>query len=215
MSASTPTRRRPFHGSCHCGSIKYIIFLTLPHKPPTTSTPPPTDNSHSHQEFYRCNCTACHKASHFHIRTARAPSDFMLLTPVDPLSELGDYTCNSGLIHWFFCKKCGGRCFLFAGKGETADVDLDEMGVGVGVDVPVKDIPKKTIWRPKAEGWGERRGRGCYLSVNGYTIDPGQDGFELGEFTTNKCVAYLDCLGLDGLEEREPRYDKPYKGGAF
>lgn len=132
----------------------------------------------------------------------------MLLSPLDPLSELGDYTCNSGLIHWFFCKKCGGRCFLFGGEGETAEVDLDEMGVK-------GQMGKKTIWRPKAEGWGERRGWGCYLSVNGYTVDPGQDGFELGDFTANNWVAYLDCLELDGLEEREPRYDKPYNGGAF
>lgn len=210
MSDSTPTRR-PFHGSCHCGSVKYIIFLTLPHKPPSSATVPPTDSSRSEQEFYRCNCKACQKASHFHIRTAWAPEDFMLLSPLDPMAELGDYTCNQGLIHWLFCKKCAGRCFLFAGKGETAEVDLDEMGVKDGDG---GKMGKRTIWRAKSEGWDEQSESGCYLSVNGYTVDPGQEGFELGEFTANRCVAYVDCLELEG-PEREPRYDKPYKGGAF
>jgi hypothetical protein len=142
---------------------------------------------------------------------AWSPEDFMLLSPLDPMAELGDYTCNSGLIHWLFCKKCGGRCFLFAGKGETAEVDLDEMGVK---DRDRGKMGKRTIWRPKAEGWDEQRESGCYLSVNGYTVDSGQEGFELGEFTANKWVGYVDCLELNG-PEREPRYDKPYNGGAF
>ncbi|KAH6716262.1 hypothetical protein BKA61DRAFT_602835 [Leptodontidium sp. MPI-SDFR-AT-0119] len=209
MSDSTPTRS-PFHGSCHCGSVQYIIFLTLPHKIPSIATPPPTDSSRSIQELYRCNCTACHKAGHFHIRTAWSPEDFMLLSPLDPTAELGDYTCNNGRIHWLFCKKCAGRCFIFAGKGETAEVDLDEMGVK---DRDEGKMGKRTIWRPQAKGWDERES-GCYLSVNGYTVDSGQEGFELGEFTANKWVGYVDCLELNG-PEREPRYDKPYEGGAF
>ncbi|EHK19256.1 uncharacterized protein TRIVIDRAFT_231478 [Trichoderma virens Gv29-8] len=210
MSVSTPTRR-PFHGSCHCGFIKYIVFLTLPHKPPSIGTPPPTDPSRSHQEFYRCNCTTCHKAGHFHMRMAWAPEDFMLLSPLDPMAELGDYTCNSGLVHWLFCKTCGGRCFVFEGEWETAEVDLDEMGVK---DRDGGKMGKRTIWRPKADGWSEQRECGCYLSVNGYTVDAAQEGFELGEFITNRWVAYVDCLELNG-PEREPRYDKPYNGGAF
>ncbi|KKO99982.1 hypothetical protein THAR02_07906 [Trichoderma harzianum] len=210
MSDSTPTRR-PFHGSCHCGSIKYIVFLTLPHKPPSADTPPPADPSRSHQEFYRCNCTACHKAGHFHMRLIWAPEDFMLLSPLDPMAELADYRCNSGGFHWPFCKTCGGKCFIFQGKGETAEVDLDEMGVK---DKDGSRMGKRTIWRPKAEGWNEESGSGCYLSVNGYTVDVAQEGFELGEFMTNGWVAYVDCLELNG-PEREPRYDKPYEGGAF
>ncbi|KAL7917917.1 hypothetical protein ACQKWADRAFT_305578 [Trichoderma austrokoningii] len=202
--------RRPFHGSCHCGSIKYIVFLTLPHKPPSPATAPPTDSSRSEREFYRCNCTACHKAGHFHVRTVWAPEDFMLLSPLDPMAELGDYTCYSGTIHWLFCKRCGGRCFLFAGEGETAEVDLDEIGVK---DSNGGKLGKRTIWRPRAEGWSETR-PGYYLSVNGYTVDAAQEGFELGEFTANKWVAYVDCLELHG-SEREPRYNKPYEGGAF
>ncbi|KAH7383053.1 hypothetical protein BKA64DRAFT_175503 [Cadophora sp. MPI-SDFR-AT-0126] len=206
MSDPTPLRR-PFHGSCHCGSVQYIIFITLPHTPPTIAPPPPRSN----QELYRCNCTTCHKASFFHIRLAWSPEDFMLLTPLDPITELGDYTCNNGLIHWLFCKKCAGRCFIFAGKGETAEVDLDEMGV---LDKSGGKMGKRTVWRPKAEGWDEEREPGCYLSVNGYTVDSGQEGFELGEFTANKWVGYMDCLEANG-PEREPRYDKPYDGGAF
>lgn len=209
MGDSAPTRR-PFHGSCLCGSVQYIVFLTLPHKPPI-DTPLPADSARAHQELYRCNCVPCHKAGHFHMRTVWAPEDFMLLSPLDPLAELGDYTCNSGAIHWLFCKTCAGRCFLFTGKGETAEVDLDEMGVK---DKDGGRMGRRTVWRPRAEGWSEQRGMGCYLSVNGYTVDAAQEGFELGEFTANQWVAYVDCLELHG-PEREPRYDKPYEGGAF
>ena len=145
------------------------------------------------------------------MRLAWSPEDFMLLSPLDPMTELGDYTCNNGLIHWLFCKKCAGRCFIFAGEGETVGVDFDEMGVK---DRSGGRMGKRTIWRAKAEGWDEERDPGCYLSVNGYTVDPGQEGFELGEFTLTKWVGYMDCLEASG-PERAPRYDRPYNGGAF
>lgn len=134
----------------------------------------------------------------------------MLLSPVDPMTELGDYCCK-GPTHWFFCKKCAGRCLVFRGKGETVEVDLDEMGVR---DKDGGKMGKRTIWRPKAEGWDEGSGPESYVSVNGYTVDAGQEGFELGEFTAKKWVGYMDCLEANG-PERDPRYDKPYEGGAY
>lgn len=91
-----------------------------------------------------------------------------------------------------------------------AEVDLDELGVR---DRNGGRMGKRTIWRPKAEGWDEVNS-GYYLSVNGYTVDAGQDGFQLSDFTANKWVGYMDCLELKG-PEREPRYDRPYEGGAF
>ena len=145
------------------------------------------------------------------MRLAWAPEDFLLLAPRDPWTDLGDYTCNGGRIHWFFCRTCGVRCFLFAGEGEEVEADLDKLGV-MGKDGG--KLGKRLVWRPKWEGWDEAGHGGHYLSVNGYTVDADQEGFDLRVQTENKCVAYVDCLELSGKEE-EPRYDRPHAGGAY
>ena len=207
--SETTSARKPLHGSCHCGKTRYIVFLTLPHKPVPDGTPLPSGSqARDHQEIYRCNCTTCHKAGHFHMRLPWAPEDFLLFAPRDPLAELGDYRCHDGNIRWLFCRTCGVRCFLFQGEGESAEADLDALGV-TGVDG--SKLGKITVWRPKAEGWGEGRGWGCYLSVNGHTIDAGQQGFDLRQLTEDKVVLYVDCL----TESGEPRFDKPHDGGSY
>jgi hypothetical protein len=212
MSNTTPTRR-PYHGSCHCGDTQYIVFLTLPHTVPDTSVPPPAGRSY--QRFYRCNCTTCHKASIFHTRLADAPDDFLLLSPRGgPFNGgLGDYQCNDNINHWLFCRRCAVRCFLFVGEGETQEVDLGVMGIR---DRKTGEkMGKQMAWKPKREGWDESADGSNYLSVNGYTVDPNQEGFELSELTDAKVVEYNDMLGFPEVPEGPPRWDRPYKGGAY
>lgn len=203
--------RKPFHGSCHCGETKYIVFLTLPHQPPPDEAPLPGESGEprEHQEIYRCNCTVCHKSGHFHIRLPWAPEDFLLLAPEDPLTNLGDYRPNQGNKSWFFCKSCGVRCFLFQGEGDSVETDLDALEV---VSRDGSKMGTHAVWKPKAEGWNEGRGGESYLSVNGHTIDVGQEGFDLRQLTEAKVVLYLDGL-MD--EIGEPRYDRPHEGGSY
>lgn len=207
MTEEQPTpQRRPMTGSCHCGFVRYVAFLVLPH------VAPPLPYKKTDQCVYRCNCTTCHKTGHFHVHPCSPTHDFLLLSPVgdDPLAELGDYTCFDGNLHWYFCKRCGVRPFLFAGDGEFVTVDLDEIGV------PKKDGDgegqrKVKAWRPRLGGGHPEMGH--YLSVNGHTIDAGQ-GFDMRELTEKNVVSYCDCYSAPENEVPQ-RYGKPQLHGCY
>jgi hypothetical protein len=194
-------------GSCHCGATRYIVFLTLPLAPGDDSLPTPKDGA---QRMYRCNCTICHKAGILHVRLPCAPDDFMLLSPLS-LDHLGEYKPGEDL-RFLFCKTCAVRCFTFMGEGEVREVDLAKLGVEHAVTNA--ESGTTTVWQPKKEGWMEGRKHGCYLSVNGYTIDQLQDGFDLREWTEDKCVQYLNILDDDKRSE-EPTFKRPHVGGAY
>ncbi|KND88893.1 hypothetical protein TOPH_06423 [Tolypocladium ophioglossoides CBS 100239] len=202
MADANPTRV-PFTGSCHCGAIRYILFLTLPH-PHSETLPPPKGV----QRFYRCNCTVCHKMGHMHIRPASPTDDFLLLSPLDPFRDLGDYQCYDKVLHFFYCKTCAVRCFIFGGEGEVVDVDLAALGVsGAG------QAGKGTkAWRPKRDGGRPKYGN--YLSVNGHSVDAGQKGFDMRELTDKKYVLYCDCLS-DKAQEAPARYGRPQDYGSY
>ena len=196
-SSTLTLTRRPYHGSCHCGHVRYIVFLTLP-----PAAPDETTEEIPSVRLYKCNCTPCHKMGIFHVRVPNSPNDFYLLSPVDK-AGLSDYLCSDKELHWLFCSNCGVRCFIFEGESEVADVDLEaEMGK--------ESKAKKTkVWKCKAEGWKE--GKASYLSVNALTIEAGQEGFDLREAVDKKWVAYLDCLNY----KDDDRWDYPQVGGTW
>ncbi|OAQ57999.1 hypothetical protein VFPPC_11748 [Pochonia chlamydosporia 170] len=200
MSEQQPTRV-PFTGSCHCGGTQYVLFLTLPHPYSETLPPPPSGV----QRFYRCNCTTCHKRGHFHIRPLSPTDDFLLLSPLDPLEQLGDYQCGEKRLHFLSCKTCAVGLFIFEGEGEVVELDLEELGVhGRG-----ERGTKTQLWRPKKGGGHPELGN--YVSVNGHTVDANQDGFDMRELTEKNFVMYCDCFG----DETPPRYGKPQVHGCY
>lgn len=202
MADANPTKVA-LTGSCHCGTTRYILFLTLPH--PSSETLPPPKGV---QRFYRCNCTACHKMGHMHICPASPTDDFLLLSPLDPFRDLGDYQCYDKMFHFFYCKTCAVRCFIFAGEGEVVNVDVAELGVPF-----VGEVGKETkAWRPERDGGHPQYGN--YLSVNGHSVDAGQKGFDMRELTDNKFVMYCDCLSGEA-HEAPARYDRPQDNGAY
>lgn len=134
-----------------------------------------------------------------HIRVPAPVEDFRLLSPLDPLTELGDYTCNEGRIHFMFCKTCGVRCFSFRGEGEVEEVEGP-------------DGEKVTAWHPKT---GSQQGYGpgkMYLSVNGHAIDAGQEGFDLREWAEKKWMLYMNLL--DDSNKNGPTAEPP-AGGCY
>ena len=136
-----------------------------------------------------------------HIRLPFPHDDFMILSPLNPLKDLADYQCFKNVLHWLFCKKCGVRCFTFAGEGELVDRDVGGSGERV------------TVWSPLP---GFMDTMTTYLSVNAYTIEPGQEGFDLREWTEKKWVEYLDCLDLGGEKKKlQTSFDRPPRGGAY
>ena len=199
MADAKPVRR-PYTGSCHCGFTKYIVFLSLP--------APPEAMKGTEQSLYRCNCTSCHKAGHFHVHTNDCRTDILVLSPLNPYEALGDYQCFDKTLHWLFCKTCGMRCFIFAGEGVVEEQDLGALGV------PGYEEGQKTkVWHAvnseaKVDGGYDSR---TYLSINGYTIDAKQEGFDLREWTEKKWVEYVDCLD----EKGQDTFDKPHVGGAY
>lgn len=193
---SSLPNRRPYHGSCHCGKIRYVAFVSLP---PTVG---PKVDPRTTVRFYKCNCTTCHKFGIFHMRVPNPPEDFYLLSPNDP-SQLSSYSCNDRLLDWYFCPDCGTRCFTVGGKGKNEDVDL-EAALG-----KPSEGKKTTVWKTITQ---EPTGPGRnYLSINVHSIDQGQEGFDMRNFVDEKWVEYLDCKE----ETNPPRYDRPQEGGTW
>ncbi|KAK4245430.1 hypothetical protein C7999DRAFT_16360 [Corynascus novoguineensis] len=201
---ATPTRR-PFTGSCHCGAVRYIVYLTLPHVPPP-ATNLRNHDGRLHQVIYRCNCSTCLKTGVMHIRLPSPPDDFLLLSPLDPLHELSDYQCFGKMLHWLFCRTCGVRCFTFAGEGEVLEKVVPKTTTGIAAAGE-----KVAVWSPN-RGWVEDMER--YLSVNAYTLDAGQEGLDLREWTEKKLLLYVDCLSSKG-GPADRTYEKPFDGGAY
>lgn len=209
---SVQSHRLPYTGSCHCGAIRYIVFLTLPPATLLNSEPPP---SRGVQRIYRCNCTVCHKSGFLHVRPASAFDDFLLLSPLDPLKSLGDYVCNNETLHFLYCKTCAVRCFIFYGEGEVVDVSLPEAVALAGAKSgSEEDGVSVKAWRPKkVELNASIPHQGSYLSVNGHTIDAGQKNVDLREWVETKAVMYLDWLPSDG--RLPPRCETPHVGGSY
>lgn len=193
--------RTPYTGSCHCGAIRYILYLSLPH---IRSEEMPSPRGVQH--IYRCNCSLCHKMGHMHVRPASPTHDFLLLSPLDPFAALGDYVTGAGNLHFLYCKVCAVRCFIFTGDGELVDVDLSE----IGVSVPGKG-GKVTAWRPKLGGGHPKMGH--YLSVNAHSIDAGQR-FDMRELSEKNNVMYCDCYSSEELEA-PMRYGRPQENGSY
>ncbi len=87
--------KKTFHGSCHCGKIKFQANLDLS------------------QETGKCNCTFCRKNSYWSIKPSS--EDFKLLQGQDSITE---YTNDPAMGYYVFCKHCGSMPFGISKKTE-------------------------------------------------------------------------------------------------
>ena len=129
----------------------------------------------------------------------------MLLSPLDPDRELSTYQCYSGRNKWYFCPKCGVRCFTFSASstGEKIVVDL----TGLGGD----EEGTREVWRAKWDGKDDTR---PYLSVNGTSIDYRED-FDLRVLTEEKRVQYFDDRSEPEEKKLAARWERPHWGGMY
>ncbi|KAN0093928.1 hypothetical protein V8E51_017112 [Hyaloscypha variabilis] len=96
---SVPQEQPVYKGSCHCGFVTYSVRLNL-------TSPNPMSGA----IITKCNCSICLKGNAALV--APEEGSFKLLTPVEGMDTLTDYTFNTHKVHYHFCPKCGIRCFL-------------------------------------------------------------------------------------------------------
>jgi hypothetical protein len=216
--------RRPYFGSCHCGTVRYIVYLTLPMQPPynwTDKTEPPP------QMARKCNCNVCHKTGMSHLRLANAPSDFMLLSPLDPLRAMGNYLTKDKNMNLLFCQTCAVRPFVIEGPPdkelgfvvekdlEAEGIDLSKARIGLDYENQGAGITKTTdgktkVWVPNPDGWQEEVTH--WLRINAQTLDAGQDGLDIAKWHEKKWIQYVNWLDED---EGAASYEKPFHSGTY
>ncbi len=79
--------KQDYDGCCHCGSIRFKVFLDL-------------------DDAVICDCSICTKKGSIVVRVEEA--DFDLLSPI---SELSLYTFNKHIAKHYFCPVCGIHTF--------------------------------------------------------------------------------------------------------
>jgi hypothetical protein len=90
--------KKLFHGSCHCGKIKFETNIDLS-----------VGSS-------KCNCTFCRKYSNWNIKVS--PENFKLLEGDDSITK---YANRSEIGYYAFCKHCGSLPFGLSKKTDWTD----------------------------------------------------------------------------------------------
>jgi hypothetical protein len=208
--------RRPYTGSCHCGKIKLIVFLTLPFEAPYIK---PTLSQPLVQLVRKCNCTVCHKPGFFHINLKDARDDFILLSPLDPLKELTNYKCGEKRLDLLFCPTCGVRALVSLlppgdSFGEIVTKDLSDIGLSQSQlkQLGFQDEADAKAVKVCVTGDAWQEGRTHMLRVNAQTLDANQEGLDVREWHEKKWVQYVNWLDeVRGASS----YDRPFHSGTY
>jgi hypothetical protein len=154
----------------------------------------------------------------FHLRLKFAPDDFVLLSPQDPDagdSGLTPYQTSRKWSSWWFCNKCGVRCFTIRAPTEKAEVDAPTtslMKLDLVDTAAASDSEKMPAWKLVREGFGEsNQGGSNYFSLNAVTLDAHQNGLNLAEWHERQWVQYVDSL----TDIKGWTTGKPHPGGIY
>ena len=108
--------KKTYHGSCHCGAVRFEADLDLS------------------RGTGRCNCSICTKIRNWSAMTT--PDAFRLLTGE---AALADYQFGTNSAHWLFCRTCGVRPFS---RGYIPEIGGHFVAVQVACldDVPADEL---------------------------------------------------------------------------
>ncbi|WP_163268821.1 GFA family protein [Chelativorans alearense] len=104
--------RKTYHGSCHCGAVRFECRLDLA---PEGQRSEPAREGVYWTSTFRCNCSSCLKTRFW--KAFAVPEDFKLLKGEEALTE---YRFGARMIRHVFCRHCGVHPF--------ASADFDVMG---------------------------------------------------------------------------------------
>lgn len=134
---------------------------------------------------------------------------------------MSDYRTADKILAFLACKTCGTRPFIITSdlveeKADADGSDVDKLAAQIdsmGIE-DIKGVTKEKgmrVWRPVMGEWDKKEDDGTYFSLNGHTIDAGQEGFEMRDYVDNKTVEFLDWLHDRDAEKK----DKPHAGGSY